>query len=264
MSFLFNQDLHIHTVLSKCCEDNNMTIAAIYEYAISRNYVEVCVTDHVWSSSLFCSSDWHRSQDIKHISQSKPLPSTPNMKFFFGCEAEFMGGDRLSISRPEFDLFDFITLSVNHMHMHDIIRPQGIDTADSMSKLILNRLSELLNLDLPWGKIGIAHLSHPVMFSEGSVADVLDAMDYNTLKYVFTELAERGAGIELNASAFEDWDSRRDSLLRFYSVIADTGCSFYLASDAHFVENLGGIQKNLPVVVEALGLSANQQYYISG
>jgi len=240
-----------------------MTIKAIIDYALANDYKEICVTDHVWSASLEGATEWHRPQDIAHISQSKPLPDIPKLSCYFGCEAEFLGGNKLSITQDEFNLFDFIVISVNHMHMHDIVRPSGIITAKDMADLVLTRLHELSEVSLPWKKIGIAHLSGDTMYLEGSVADVLDAMDSLSLMEVFAKFARNGAGIELNAGAFKEWDERKDSFTRFYNIAINADCRFYLASDAHFYENLDGINKNLRKVVEALGLSDNQKYRIA-
>jgi len=262
MSFSISQDLHIHTVLSECCTDSGMTTETIAAFARAHKYHEVCIADHVWSTSVNGSNDWYRPQDIAHISKSKPLPAITGLSFYFGCEAEYLGGRKLSITREEFDLFNFVIIPVNHMHMNDFVRPRDIYNTRGIAELVLTRLRELLCLDLPWNKVGIAHLSCPVMYAEGSVADVLDAMDREMLKEIFRGFALRGAGIELNAGAFKEWDSRKDSLTAFYSIAAEVGCRFYLASDAHTTDNLNGILKELPNIVEALGLSEDQKYHI--
>jgi len=262
MMFALDQDLHIHSILSSCCNDASMTAETITGFAVANNYREVCITDHVWSTNVEGASDWYRTQDIPHILQNRPLPVIPDLSFFSGCEVEYMGGSKLSISRKEFDLFDFVVIPVNHMHMHDLVRPEGIYNARDMAELVLARLNDLINLKLPWEKIGVAHLSADVMYEEGSIADVLDAMDSITLIDIFSKLARLGAGVELNAGAFKEWENRKVSFVRFYDIAVKAGCRFYLASDAHFQENLGGIQKNLCDVVNTLGLSEDQKYHI--
>jgi len=262
MTFSLDQDLHIHSTLSTCCDDNNMTTETIANFAVVHGYREVCIADHVWSTAVAGAIDWYRSQDIAHISLNKPLPAIPGLSFYFGCETEYLGGNSLSITRNEFDLFDFVIIPVNHMHMTDFVRPGGIENAEDMATLVLTRLRELLQLSLPWEKIGIAHLSADTMYDEGSIADVLDAMDSKILIEIFSKLARLGAGVELNAGAFKEWESRRESFVRVYDIAAKAGCRFYLASDAHFQENLGGIQKHLLDVVKTLGLSEDQKYHI--
>ena len=262
MIFKLDQDLHIHSFLSACCADDYMTVETITNFAVIHGYREICITDHVWSTSVDGAPDWYRPQDIEHISLSKPLPEPPELKVFFGCEVEYLGGDKLSITRSEFDTFDFVVIPVNHMHMDGLVRPEGVDGVRNIAALVLRRLHELLTLDLPWENIGIAHLSGDCMYYEGSIADVLDAMDRSKLESVFFGLARKGAGIELNAGAFKEWDCRRDVFFKFYDMAMRAGCKFYLASDAHFAENLGGINKHLRKIIDYLGLSEEQKYSI--
>jgi len=239
-----------------------MTVATIATFAASYGYRELCFTDHLWSALVKGASDWYRPQDIAHVLQSKPLPVIPGLSSFLGCEAEYLGGDKLSLTRAEFDLFDFVTIPVNHMHMRAFVRPEGVFDTRDMAVLVLSRLRSLLRLDLPWGKIGIAHLSCPTTFDEGSTADVLAAMDRSALTDVFQALAQKGAGIELNARAFVEWNNRKDAYLAFYAAAAEAGCRFYTASDAHDVDSLCGVQAVLPEVIEALGLAEFQKYHI--
>jgi len=47
MEFLLN-DLHLHSALSACCHDENMTPQTILDFAEAHNYSALCLTDHLW------------------------------------------------------------------------------------------------------------------------------------------------------------------------------------------------------------------------
>ena len=45
-------------------------------------------------------------------------------------------------------------------------------------------------------------------------------------------------------------------------IAKEAGCRFYCSSDAHSVEALDGVPKNLPAVIQALGLTEADAYRI--
>ena len=52
------------------------------------------------------------------------------------------------------------TVSYTHLDVYKRqVRPAGVDTPEKMAKLKEDRLERLLELDLPFQKIGIAHLT---------------------------------------------------------------------------------------------------------
>ena len=131
-----------------------------------------------------------------------------------------------------------------------------------MAELVQTRLERLLEQDLPFAKIGLAHLTCRLMFSEGSVADVVRCMSESRLLAIFRGYAQAGAGIELNAQAFAEWEARKEDLLRIYRAAKEAGCKFYGSSDAHSRAELQGVPKVLPQVIAALGLDASHQYSV--
>ena len=55
---------------------------------------------------------------------------------------------------------------------------------------------------------------------------------------------------------------RPDDILKIYRIAKEAGCRFYCSSDAHSVEALDGVPKNLPAVIQALGLTEADAYRI--
>ncbi|HHV95593.1 MAG TPA: PHP domain-containing protein [Clostridiaceae bacterium] len=255
-------DLHIHSILSDCCHDEEMTPERLLANAIEQGYDTICITDHVWDARVPGASDWYAPQTVEYIMKSLPLPSADGIRFCFGCETEYCGGNKLGLDKSSFDSFDFIIVPVNHFHMLDFIRPSSVNTPEAVANLLLTRLEELQQIDLPWKKVGIAHLTTKLTFKEGNIKDVIECVSRQRLLKIFDFFARNGTGIELNASSFApDWQKDKDILLSVYRLAKEAGCKFYFGSDAHSVSQLFIKDKLLPVVDE-LDLSMDDLYSI--
>lgn len=255
-------DLHCHSSLSACCADKRMTPERILRHAVEAGYETVCLTDHLWDSAVPGASGWYAPQNIEHVRAALPLPQAPSCHFYFGCETELPVNGVPALSREHFDLFDFVVIPVNHMHMAGLVRAEGIDTPEKMAVNIENRLENLLEQNLPLRKIGLAHLTIGLMFREGKIADVMHAMSEARLLRIMKGYAAAGTGIELNATAFSEMADRPDDILKIYRIAKEAGCRFYCSSDAHSVEALDGVPKILPAVIQALGLTEADAYRI--
>lgn len=237
-----------------------MTPQRLLDHAVASGYDIVAITDHLWDSAVPGASEWYAPQDIDHVRQALPLPQHPGIDYLFGCETEYCGGTKLGLARAHFDLFDIVVIPVNHTHMIGFVRPPEITTEAQMAELIPERLEQLQALDLPWRKVGIAHLSAKIMFREGDVGRILALMDSARLARIFDRFASLGAGIELNAGTFAQWKENPDVWLKLYRLAKRAGCRFYCASDAHRVETMDSIGQILPEVVDALGLTEADRF----
>lgn len=255
-------DLHCHSSLSACCADKRMTPERILRHAEEAGYETICLTDHLWDSAVPGASGWYAPQNIEHVRSALPLPQAPSCHFYFGCETELPVNGVPALAREHFDLFDFVVIPVNHMHMAGLVRADGVDTPEKMAVNIENRLENLLEQNLPLRKIGLAHLTIGLMFREGKIADVMRAMNEARLLRILKGYAAAGTGIELNATAFSEMTDRPDDILKIYRIAKEAGCRFYCSSDAHSVEAMDGVPKNLPAVIQALGLTEADAYRI--
>ena len=255
-------DLHCHSSLSACCADKRMTPERILRHAEEAGYETICLTDHLWDSAVPGASGWYAPQNIEHVRSALPLPQAPSCHFYFGCETELPVNGVPALAREHFDLFDFVAIPVNHMHMAGLVRADGVDTPEKMAVSIENRLENLLEQNLPLRKIGLAHLTIGLMFREGRIADVMHAMSEARLLRIMKGYAAAGTGIELNATAFSEMTDRPDDILKIYRIAKEAGCRFYCSSDAHSVEALDGVPKILPAVIQALGLTEADAYRI--
>ncbi len=223
-----------------------------------------CVTDHLWDNLVPGASGWYALQDVDHVRKNLPLPVDDQVRMVFGCETEYCGHGKLGLHPNHYDLFDFIVIPPNHFHMLDFVRPKSVDTEQKAADLLVERLEELSSMDLPWHKVGIAHMTSNLTFKEGDRTKVFDLVDEARFRAVMRRFADFGAGIEINLSSFDaGWQDHADSHLRLYRLAKDEGCKFYLASDAHHNWELDVVPQRAPTIVEALGLTEDDQFHIT-
>jgi len=261
MKFRLN-DLHCHTNLSLCSDDQSMNVFEMLKFAEAHDYHSLCVTDHMWDSAVPGADDWYARQSIEHVSQVLPLPKSDKVPFYFGCETELPICGVPALHKDNFGLFDFVVIPVNHMHMKGLTRPLDVNTPEKMAEYLQTRLEKLLEQDLPFKKIGLAHLNCNLMFMEGSPADVVACMSEARLLRIMKGYAQAGTGIELNVACFEELETRPEETMLIYRIAKEAGCKFYLSSDAHRVVSLKRIPEIGPMLIDMLGLDASHQYVI--
>lgn len=263
MSFPIDHDLHCHTHLSLCSNDPAQSVQAILDHAKRHGYTLQCITDHLWDSAVPGASGWYAPQDIAHVSADLPLPKDDQVRLVFGCETEFLGGSHLGLDPSHYDAFDFIVIPPNHFHMKNFVRPDTYDTEQKIADLFVQRLEDISNIDLPWHKVGIAHMVCGLIFKEGDPCLVYNLVDEERFRAVMRKFARLGAGIEINLSSFyPEWRSREAAMLRLYRLAKEEGCKFYLASDAHHPRELDLVPGLAPEVVEALGLTEDDKFIL--
>ncbi len=255
-------DLHCHSNLSLCSNDPNCTPEAVYQLALANGYDTICLTDHLWDEEVPGPNGFYRVQGIDHVLQGKSAACLEGIRCLHGCETDYGCGGRLGLTKEHFDLFDFVVIPPNHMHFKGMIRPLDVTTPEQMAELFTCRLEEISQLDIPMEKVGIAHLTCSLLYSEGDIFDVISLMDGERLRIAFERFASRGAGIELNAFSFRRMDENPDACLRLYRIAKQAGCKFYCSSDAHSIEEYAMIEKELPRVIDILGLTEDDRYII--
>lgn len=228
-----------------------MTAEAILAHAVSHDYDTICITDHCWDAAVPGPSGWYAPQTVEHVFSAGDLPKSDSVRVCMGVETEYCGGSKLGLSRAAFDRFDFVVIPPNHFHMENFVRPADINTPEAIAELLMTRLEELQALDLPWRKIGIAHLSCGLLNRGGTVTEVFRLMPAERLQKIFRVFAQRGTGIELNASSFPSKDPEDFAeIMRPYHIAREAGCRFYFCSDAHAVESLETDALLAPVIAD--------------
>lgn len=265
MKYKADFDLHIHSQLSLCSGDPEQTAECILNYGEKTGLTTLCVTDHFWDEKVTAEhGDWYVQQDFNHICQIKPLPKSDKVRFLFGCETEMDRDMNVALSKERLDEFDFIIVPTTHMHMGELIVPKGWDTPKLRAQLWVNKLNALLSKDLPFYKMGIAHLTCPLIFANNSEAylETLASIKDEDMHRIFAKAAEKKVGIELNSFDFRYDENEKETVLRPYRIAKEEGCKFYTGSDAHHPSELYEAPKFFARAVEDLGLTEDDKFRI--
>lgn len=273
MKFVYDHDYHIHSHLSFCSDDPNQTTNRILQYAKENGLKEICITDHYWDRTIEIEErfgrfgNWYREQDFERISKSLPLPQEKGIKFLFGCEGELDGNKRISIPPFRYDDFDFMIIPTTHLHMKGFTLSVEEYENDEKYKadLWVKRLEFVLSQDLPFSKIGIAHLACTLIDnrSRQRYLKVLESIKNEDLERVFTKAAKVGVGIELNKSDMSFKEDEAETVLRMFRVAKECGCKFYCGTDAHHPENFKEAKDVFERAINLLSLRETDKFKIN-
>ncbi len=266
MRYIVDNDLHIHTLLSLCSDDPEQTPERILQYAKENGLKTICIADHFWDERVEGENGWYRPQNFEHICKSLPLPKADGIRFLFGAETELKYDLTLGISRESMEKLDFIIIPTTHLHMKNftITESEGATTKGRANAWV-RRLEAVLNMDLPFHKIGIPHLTTLLNSEERTAektAEILNLISDTDLVRLFTLAAKLGVGIEINGGTFALAGEYLDDFLRIYRIAKDCGCKFYFASDAHHPDNLDTRKELNEKAVDLLGLTEDDKFII--
>ena len=263
MKYIFDNDLHIHSKISLCSNDPEQNNERILEYAKTNGLKTICLTDHFWDETVPGASYWYQQQDFKHISIAKPLPQADGIRFLFGCETEMDKFMNIGISKNRFDEFDFVIIPTTHFHMRSFTIPEEFESPRQKADFWLKKLNALLDMDLPFHKIGIPHLTCGLIDqSRDKFLETINFLDTDDLAAVFKKAAEKGAGIELNSDDMNFADTEKATVLRPYEIAHEVGCKFYCGSDAHHPETLDAAKAIFERAIDLLELTEDDKFCV--
>jgi len=259
MKYVIDHDLHIHSQLSLCSGHPEQTTARILKYAKEMGFKKICLTDHFWDDRVDGASDWYKAQNFAHISKALPLPKEEGITFGFGCETDFDRYMTLGITPETMEKLDFIIVPTNHLHMKGFTIAADVTGVKARARLFMERNHALLDMKLPFEKIGLAHFTCSLIASgcEGSHEDIFGAIPDSSFAELFERIAAVGMGLELNLPLP---DCSSEAILRPYRIAKACGCKFYLGSDAHGPEALMGARARFEAITESLGLTEDDKF----
>ena len=272
MKFIADHDYHIHSKISICSDHPEQTNERILRYAEENGLRKICLTDHFWDESLPARCGFYNQQGFERIKQALPLPQSENVKFLFGCETEMDRSFNVGVSEKLYDKFDFIIVPTTHLHFNAFVMEKVADEPEYRAYLWVERFRKLLEKDMPFHKMGIAHLTCGLMLAgeweSGALAgekkylSVLRLLSNDVYRELFEEAKKKGIGIELNIPPFENMtEEELSEVLRPYRVAKEAGCKFYLGSDAHTPEELDGAMSRFDAIIDALELTEADKFY---
>lgn len=266
MKYLIDNDLHIHTHLSVCSNDEEQTPENILKTAKARGLKTICVTDHYWDDLVPCNTKynwWYKKQNFAHISQSFPLPTEEGIRFLFGCETDLDSSYHIGIPKERWNDFDFIIVSTTHFH-HMIGEEWECCTEEDLAELWVKRFDAVLETDLPFKKVGIAHLACGLIYMKNreGYLRVLDLIPTKDMQRLFSKACKLGVGIELNYDDIKCKDEELPTVFRMFHIAKECGCKFYLASDAHSLKAFEGVDEVFARAVNILGLQEDDKFVL--
>lgn len=265
MRYRYDHDLHIHSKISLCSDDPEQTNERILQYAKEMHLNTICLTDHYWDEKvpIHQKMDFYEKQNLVHISAAKPLPQAAGIRFLFGCETEMDQNMTLGISKEMFDAFDFVIVPTTHFHMTDFTIPAELASPKQKAQFWLKKLNALLDMDLPFHKIGIAHLTCGLMDrSREKFLELLQALPTEELEKVFAKAAKKGVGIELNSDDMKFTMEESEIVLRPYKIAKQMGCKFYMGSDAHHPDGLDQARDIFERAIDLLELEESDKFVL--
>ncbi len=264
MRYIVDHDLHLHSRLSLCSNDPRQSTEAILRYGEDNGLCTLCLTDHMWDSAVpgARGMDFYERQDYDHIAEALPLPASDKVRFLFGCETDLNRDLTLGISRALMDRLDFVIIPTTHLHMNGFTC-DGSEGIETRAALWCTRFEAVLDMDLPFHKVGIAHLTCELMH-RGHHIEVLNAIPREEYRRLFAKAAKVGVGIELNFNSFSYTGAELEAMLLPYRIAKEEGCRFYFGSDAHHPDGLASAKANFEHIVDLLRLCEEDKFRLPG
>ncbi len=266
MKYTYDHDLHIHSSVSPCGGDPAQTPERILQYAADNGLKTICVTDHYWDETVPAPYGVGAGVPTAKLRSVLPLPQQEGIRFLFGAETDMDRDLTVGVGPDMARELDFIIVPLNHLHMTGF-SCRGDEDAAQRAQLIVRRFEALLESDLPFHKVGLAHFTDGLIFPGGKNTDVLNRIPDAEYRRLFRRTAELGIGVELNMPAAKadlrvmTREEDRDEL-RVYLLAREEGCKFYFGSDAHTVPGLGWAKRNAEKIIELLDLQEADKFMI--
>lgn len=273
MKYNVDHDMHIHSWISPCAGgDKRQSTDFILKNALEKGYSKICLTDHFWDENVPGAEKWcYRKQTFAHLCEALPLPQHEKVRFFFGCEAEMDLHDQIAITGEMIEKFDFVIIPTTHLHFEGLTIDQADRSIERRAVRYVERFDALLNMNLPFHKMGIAHLTTALVVPpeetqekrQQSLIKCLDLISDEEFRQLFLRASKQGLGIELNLDPYGYDDVQLDRILRPYRIAKECGCKFYFGSDAHIPEEFLGSKERFEKLVELLQLEETDKFILN-
>lgn len=259
MRYIADHDFHIHSTVSRCCKDPAQTPERILRYAVNNNFRKICLTNHFWDEKIKSEAEWIDEHGFSYLTSVLPLPQKVGTEFLFGAELDMDYNGVLGISKERLELLDFATVATTHLHLTGNTVKTKIKTPEEGAEIWLGKIKELLKKELPFRKMGLAHLTTGHILKD-KTPEVISLLRDEDLYEVFSDCAEKGLGIELNTKTIFNSEEEKAILLRPYYIAKDCGCKFYLGSDSHKTTALDSAKENFERIITLLDLKEEDKF----
>jgi hypothetical protein len=171
---------------------------------------------------------------------------------------------RIGISPEEMMRREFIIIPTTHLHMGGFTLERDQNSEHERAELWEKRFASLLDMDLPFHKIGIAHLTCSTMayWSRQTELEIYSKISDQDVYTLMKGAAETGVGIEINGCSMMYKEEEKEQILRFYRIARECGCKFYCGSDAHQPQELDRAIGYFNRAIEELGLQETDKFHM--
>lgn len=266
MRFIVDHDLHIHSYQSACSRNPEQNPRTMLDYAKRQGLKQICITDHFWDEDAGSGAPCYGEENIFQKKEDfGPLPSEEGIELLFGAETEMDRNMHLGFADHHFDAVDFLVIPTTHLNMMGLtLNKEEASSVTSRANLWVKRLDALLSKDLPFHKIGIAHLTCSTMayWSRQTELEIYSKISDQDVYTLMKGAAETGVGIEINGCSMMYKEEEKEQILRFYRIARECGCKFYCGSDAHQPQELDRAIGYFNRAIEELGLQETDKFHI--
>ncbi len=259
MRYLIDHDYHIHSRLSDCSDDPGQTPEVILQYARERGFSQIVLTNHFWDHRVYVPDyGFYNHQSFERLKEELPLPQCEGVEFLFGGECDMDQNGVIGATAETVQELDFLIVPTTHLHLTPFTMAEGT-SLEERAKLYIRRIECLLNADLPFHKVGLAHPTDCIADGDDHL-QVLDMIPDTEYGRVFSGLAAVGAGFELNFEPRSYRDEDLPRVLRPYRIAREVGCKFYLGSDVHESYRMPEVMDRFNAIVDALELTEEDKF----
>lgn len=147
------------------------------------------------------------------------------------------------------------------MHMKGFtLTEEEAQSEDDRARLWVEKLDAVLNMELPFYKVGIAHLScRFIGVTKDEYNNVVKKIPQSELTRLFTKASKLGVGIEINTTFNE---IMYPETVNIYKTAKDCGCKFYFGSDAHTPNDYEEKLKSAEKLIDLIGLDESDKFII--
>ena len=266
MKYVIDHDYHIHSSLSLCSHDPDQSPERILNYALKYDLKKIVLTNHFWDEHLPHSCPFYDVQNFERIRSVLPLPQAEGVEFLFGGEADIDCEGTIGLLPETWEKMDFVIISTTHMNLF----PPQDGSVQGRADYWRRRMETVLGSDLPFGKVGLAHLTGTNIDNsswEGHIA-VIDSIGDEEFIAYFKRAKEIGLGIELNipVAYYEQKDLER--IFRPYFLAKQCGCKFYLGGDCHRATGFDPEHRDFTIakfqrMIDILDLQESDKFHIT-
>ena len=265
MRYVFDHDLHIHSKFSQCSSHPEQIPEKMLEYAKKNGLKQLCITDHFWDNKVKSELGigLYGDLDMSFLKQVLPFPEDSEVEFLLGCECDMDKFYTVGVSKETIDELDFVVIPLTHLIWKGVTIEEDDFTVEGRARVWERRLDALLHKDLPWHKIGLAHLSSRMIGGEDDeYLKTLDAIRTDKMYELFEKAAKLGVGIELNRDGMKFPDELADTYLRMFRIAKECGCKFYIGSDSHNPTGFAEAKPTFERAIDLLGLTEDDKFHI--